>query len=364
MRVLILLLALFSALFSESIKKYSVDVKIEQSGKVRVSELIEYDFGFEKKHGIFRDIPLTIKYKNRVLDLGFDNFKVLLNNSYVDYEKSSYYDNKSGKNIKLKIGSADKFVSGVQKYLISYDINKMVMPHSKDKDIISFNAIGTGWRVPIKEAVITYHLPPTLNRNSVEVKVYTGRYGSLSNSATLKWIDNFNFIVTAKNLPAYNGVTIDLIFNRGALGQNGLDNVKVSLFDMIMKYLYLILIVPIALYLKKLHREYIGFKDKRSVAVMYEPPKDMTVLQAGLILDTVADNKDYAAAILELAHKGYITIEQNLDDQIILHATKKDRSSLDVDLKMLLDELLPTSDSDYFFIQQDESEARFLRNIF
>jgi len=363
MRFILLFLTLLTLVFGENIEKYSVDVNIEPSGRVRVVELIKYNFGDAKKHGIYRDIPLTIKYKNRVINLHFNNFEVLQNGSSVNYETTTFYSKENGKNIKIRVGSKDSYVSGVQLYTISYYIDKIVLPYSEDKDIISLNAIGTLWGVPINEAVVTYYLPDTLNRANTTIKTYTGKYGSIESRAKISWLNNHTFRVYVKDLPPYNGVTIDLIFNRGALGQSGLENIKVSPVNRLLDYLYLILFLPITLYLRNLYKKYAGFVDKRAIAVMYEPPKDITVLQAGLILDAKADNKDYAAAILELAVKGYIKIEQD-DDKIVLIATDKNRNNLEEDLKMLLDGLLPNAKSKFYLEENNISQAQNMQMLF
>jgi len=368
MKHLLIVLAFVCTLFGEQIDKYIVNVNILPNGALQISEDINYNFGNLRRHGIFRDIPTTIKYNNKVYDLGFSNFAVLQDNKSANYEKSSFYSSKTGKNIKLKIGSKNYLITSLHNYKISYTINKIVFPYygNTNKDIISFNAIATGWRVPIKEALIKYNLPQTLNKDSVIVKVFTGRYGSKNTNASIKWLNNNSFIVKAKNLPAYNGVTVDLAFNRGAVTQSGLKNSSTSIFELIQKYFFIVLLAPFLFYINKIYTNFRGFIDKRAVAVMYEPPKDITTLLSGLILDTVADNEDYAAALLELAYLGYIKIEQNLDKQIILHATEKNRELLSakLDLKMLLEKLLPNKNSHYFILQQDASEATFLRNIF
>ena len=51
-------------------------------------------------------------------------------------------------------------------------------------------------------------------------------------------------------------------------------------------------------------------EDHRSIAVQYEPPKDLSLLQSGLILDRFTDNEDFAPAVLELAQQGYLEIIQ------------------------------------------------------
>ena len=50
----------------------------------------------------------------------------------------------------------------------------------------------------------------------------------------------------------------------------------------------------------------------------YELPKDMTALRAGLLIDQSADNKDFAAAIIELAQRGYLDIrKEHIDFQTL-----------------------------------------------
>ena len=50
-----------TTLYAEKISNYTIDITVEQSGELSIVESIEYDFEKKQKHGMFRDIPFTIK---------------------------------------------------------------------------------------------------------------------------------------------------------------------------------------------------------------------------------------------------------------------------------------------------------------
>ena len=58
--------------FGERIIAYGIDVTVEHDGLLRIVERIEYDFGSEPRHGIFRDVVTRQRYDDtydRVYDL-------------------------------------------------------------------------------------------------------------------------------------------------------------------------------------------------------------------------------------------------------------------------------------------------------
>src|SRR3954453_16988390 len=50
-------LVTYWSLGAERIRQYSVDVAVQEDGTALVRETINYDFGSNQKHGIFRDFP-------------------------------------------------------------------------------------------------------------------------------------------------------------------------------------------------------------------------------------------------------------------------------------------------------------------
>ena len=50
---------------SEAIRSYDVAIEIRADGSIRITEVIEYDFGQNRRHGILRDIPTRQTYDDR-----------------------------------------------------------------------------------------------------------------------------------------------------------------------------------------------------------------------------------------------------------------------------------------------------------
>ena len=82
--ITLLLLGWGSSLYAEKITNYKIDINVEQSGELSVVESIGYDFENQSKHGIFRDIPFTIKREGVVKDLGLYDFSVQIDGDIVE----------------------------------------------------------------------------------------------------------------------------------------------------------------------------------------------------------------------------------------------------------------------------------------
>ena len=50
---------------SERINAFAFDAVVNDDGSLGVTETIDYDFGSEQHHGIFRDIPTRLTYDDR-----------------------------------------------------------------------------------------------------------------------------------------------------------------------------------------------------------------------------------------------------------------------------------------------------------
>jgi len=317
-RLLVLLLfSLFA--YGKSIENYIVDLYINNSGKTAVVEQILYNFEYEKRHGIYRDIPLN--------DTRIKDVKVTRNNTPVQYETMVKSFN-GHKFLRIKIGSAKYYVTGLQKYKISYKIDGYTVREHGNKNEISIDAIGTGWKIPIKRVRTTVHLPPVL-KGRVEAIVYRGTFGSAS---TIPYrVVNRNIIIETQNLAPHNGVTISLLFNPNLIEVSKKPNDKY--YQDPLYYLFLAPILALFYYFGK---KFNIMENLGSIAVKYRPPKEITVLEAGLLKDNFVDFKELKPALIELANLGYIKFVDNNGDTL-LEKQDKDTSSLTNDQKMLLD---------------------------
>lgn len=341
--ITLLFLGWVTSTYAEKISNFKIDVTVEQSGELSIVESIEYDFEQQSKHGIFRDIPFTVKREGIINDLGLYAFLVQLDDGIVEWKQSTIASAQAGDVIRLKIGSASTYVTGKHLYTIAYRVKKGVLPaaQNEENDAIRWNIIGTGWQIPIQNVEANFFLPHSLTQYDIALSSYTGRYGTKSSTATSTWINTRQLQVKVPALDPQEGATVEIAYPADILDQNGLENVKASFMDWVLGNFHWAALVGFLLYFREMYTKYSGFTDNRSIAVQYEAPKGLSLLQSGLVLDKFADTKDFAAAVLELAHLGHLEIDQKekkLDP--ILIRKEKSTENLTMDQKYLLNHVL------------------------
>lgn len=339
-KIVFILLTFFVSIFGEDIQKYDVYIKVHNDGKLSVRESIYYNFGSVPRHGIFREIP---KKQNI-----FTNIKAFRDGKVEEFA-ISYPEN----TLKIKIGSANETISGVHKYDIYYDIDYVVSKFNSEKNAIVFNPIGTEWKIYIRDINIFIELPEKLLNSSIET--FSGKYGSTNSNVKVEKISDLSYHLKLAYLPPKNGVTFRLSFDA--------ELIEVTTPSVWWVFLFIFLFtVGIYFYWDKYGRDpKIG-----SISPQYYPPKDLDVLEAGLLLDQYANEEDISTGILYLASEGYLKIEVTGEgnDSVVskiastLFSTKKitlikiDKPTLDLKhhMKLLYNSLF--YDSDTFVVGQ------------
>ncbi|MDQ7084588.1 MAG: DUF2207 domain-containing protein [Sulfurovum sp.] len=234
----ILLLLFTASSFADKITQYDIDIEIESSGGLSIVERIAYDFEGESKHGIFRDIPFTIKVGTRIIDLGLDSYAVKMNGQDIAWKQSIIRSSSMGEMVHLKIGDPASYVTDIQHYEIRYHVNIGLLLSAQDslKDAIRWNIIGTAWTIPIENITARFMLPTLLSPASMTTATYTGLYGSTTSDAQNYWTDKGDFIVKIASLKAHEGATVELAYPRNTLGQDGSLNVEERPIDRFFAY--------------------------------------------------------------------------------------------------------------------------------
>ena len=361
-RLLLFLLFFLSLLHGEEITNYHVRIDVAQSGKLRIAEQITYDFGQTPRHGIYRDIPHTVKTDFLPKDIGLHDFEISMDGHEVPWEKS-YLSTDAGDTIRLKIGDPNRTLTGTHTYLIRYRVKKGVLPHDDRHDAIRWNAVGTGWRVPISHIIVNLFLPPSLSKNNVRTATYTGRYGTTGTTATTVWMSSHHLQFSVPKLAPHEGLTVEVIYPAGTLAQSGLENVTTSFSDYAAGLLQWPALGAFLLYLYNFYRRHAAPHLNRSVAPMYTPPRGLDVLQSGLILDNVADTTDFPAAVLELAQKGYLDIFRK-EQLTTFQKTNKSTGDLSEDEGYLLEHILFPNDNIFVLTPDNPSIAETIREGF
>ena len=155
----------------ENIRSYDVQIQIQHDDSLRITETIEYDFGDQPHHGIFRDIPTRLHY-----DDTYDRTYPLTVESVtgspgtpVNYSVKSI----AGGKTEIKIGDPDQTITGVHTYTLVYSVGAAMNGFS-DHDELYWNAVGDEWNVTIPRATVTVTAPGTIG----DVGCFAGQQGS------------------------------------------------------------------------------------------------------------------------------------------------------------------------------------------
>jgi len=352
--------------WAEEIKNFKVDIIINKDGTIDVKETIVYDFGRLYRHGIYREIPfIKTNKEGKKFKLDFSQFSV------VDENQRPYRFQKilADEKIRLKIGDADKTVSGIRTYIISYKVAG-ALTYFSDHDELYWNATGNDWPVSIKEAVIEVELPEKIDESQLKTACYTGSYGATTSLCQIFFNhlddDRIKMVIkTTSSLGYKEGLTFVLGFPKNMVAvlepkeympfwETILGKIILFLFGLAILFWYLILPFYIAYRWFKYGRD--PSTSSGQVRAWFDPPKTpdgkrfLTPAEVGVLGDETVDIKDIASTIVDLARRGYLRIEErkkgefwlvkNLSKtQKILKQVQDDSKSKNP--KLINDELLP-----------------------
>lgn len=297
-----------SAFAEEKINSFDVNIVAHKDGVMTVEERIDYDFGEESRHGIFRNIPKVSKVGDlfRVIEIDFESVTR-------DGKKEEYSVENMPKETEVKIGDPDKTITGVHNYIIIYSVKNGIGSNYEDHDEIYWNATGNDWDIPIEKASasITTDFGPKVNRATC-----FSRSGNYNAQYCRFPLDTFNPITTTAPLQPGEGLTVVAAFPVNTFPKSVLQTSE-PVFD--PDFINLLKIyIPIILGLNLLLAPYLifwYFKNKSKVrlgkpSVNFDIPKNLTPAEAGIIDNAKLDKDDVIATIFDLAIRKYIKIEE------------------------------------------------------
>lgn len=276
------------------IDKYNIDIIVNENNTFDITETITAYFNVPK-HGIFRTIPL----KNTItrLDGTTSKNRVQISNLSVDNEYKTSREN--GK-YKIKIGSANRTLTGEQTYVIKYTYNIGKDP-IKDYDELYYNIIGTDWDTVIGNVIFNITMPKEFD--SSKLGFSSGTLGSTNNS-NIKYTVNGNKISGSYNgiLEEGEALTIRSELPEGYFASAGLN---INFMDYVM-FLIPVLFLGVAIFLwYKFGRD-----DQVVETVEFYPPEGFNSLEVGFLYKGKAENEDVISLLIYLANKGYIKISE------------------------------------------------------
>lgn len=295
------------------IDRFASDIEVQRDGGLLITEAIDVDFlQLNDRHGIFREIPVRYQWDPdpkmvRVYDVDVRSVRDASGRD-VSYETSD-----NGANLRLRIGDADRTVSGKLAYRITYAV-RGVLNGFPDHDELFWNVNGGDWDVPMRVVTATVHAAFDA---FTSVSCYEGPRGSTKACQSGFSSQRAEFRATTAQ-PIGAELTIVTALRKGAViapaprlqrRERGIDEYfEVTPWTMGGSLVALVGGLGLVMW-----RWWTTGRDKReheTIVAEYEPPEKVRPAQAGLLLDEQADTKDVTATIVDLAVRGYLTISE------------------------------------------------------
>ena len=277
------------------ITKYDVDIVVDEHNKYSIKENIDTYFNVSK-HGIIRRIPL---YNNIIRQDGTrERNRVLISNVHVNEEFASSRENY---NYVLKIGSADKTLTGKHSYTISYDYDIGLDKNNK-YDELYFNIIGTEWDTNISNVTFKITMPKEFDASKLGFSY--GEYGE-SNTDNISYDVDGNVITGSFDgtLLAGEGLNVRMELPEGYF-------IRKSVGSSLLECWYYIIPILGVIVAYVVWKKY-GKDDQVVDVVSFYPPENMNSLDVAFAKKGSVNSNDAVSLLVYLASKGYIKIVED-----------------------------------------------------
>jgi uncharacterized membrane protein YgcG len=289
----------------ERILRYLSDVQIQKDGSLEVAETIDVNAEhIDINHGIYRDFPTRYRGRNGTLfHVGFTFEGAMLDGSPAKASVEPI-----GNGVRIKIGDPDIIVSqGEHEYVIRYRATREV-GYFPGFDELYWNATGNGWIFPIDVAEARIRLPQPAKFG--QRAAYTGPQGSTESNAEV--IDEQPGSITFKTtqpLDSYEGLTVAVAFPKGIVAKPSSGSRMIAwLADYGPPLLGLLSLLGLGAYYYVAWRR--AGRDPRAgtIVPIFSPPDDLSPAGMRYVMKMAADNRSFAAALVDMGVKGHIRL--------------------------------------------------------
>lgn len=325
----------------EKIIRFESHIQVHPDSSMTVTENILVKSERRKiRRGIYRDFPTA--YKDRFgssVNTGFKIKEVLKNG-----RPEPYHTKRLSNGIRVYIGKKDVFIKpGEYTYTLTYVTDRQ-LGYFKDLDELYWNVTGNGWEFTIDKAIAYVKPPP--GASIIQYAAYTGPRSAKGRDYTVSFDDPGTLVfATTRPLKPGEGLTIAYAWPKGFVKEP-------TQREKIMDYLGANLSMLAALLGLILVSVYYCFSwirvgrdpEKGTIIPLFEPPKGLSPAASRFVWKMGFDNKAFASAVMNMAVKGYLKIEEEAGD-FILRKSGKDAPPLATAEKKIADKLFFTSNA-------------------
>ena len=284
---------------AEVIRDFSALYEIGEDGSVVVTERIVYDFEDAARRGIFR----TLETDHPQLASSFLKDRVVgieVRSVQRDGVHEPYVTRSDSNEVEIKIGDADRTVSGPHTYQLSY-VLRGALSYGPDGAELYWNVTGHNWPVVIEAARVEVRAPEGVL--GTMQTCYEGLVGSVEQCTSRVTAPTTRVQFFAEQLTPGEGMTIGQEVNAA--------RVDVAVVE---EWQWLWILFPLALLLLigcgvVVYRRVTIHKPAVPIIAQYEPYGDLLPMYTGVVFDGRLDHHDITAGIVYLAEQGFVKIK-------------------------------------------------------
>jgi len=327
----------------ERILSFNSDIVVHADASMTVAETIRVvGRGKQIRHGIYRDFPT--RYRDRLgnrYSVGFVVTRVLR-----DGQPEPYHINDIGNGERVYIGRSDALVApGEHVYVLEYRTRRQ-LGFFADHDELYWNVTGNGWIFPIDSAAATVMLPGEAGRHVLATEAYTGPQGAKGKDYQVS-TDAAGQVMfhTTTPLGPQQGLTIVVSWPKGFVTKPSLESEIGDYVKDNPTILTALLGIGVALCYYFVVWLLVGRDPEPGTIIpLYHPPDGVSPAAARYLVRMGYDDKMLAAAVIDLAVKGHVTLRKPGSVYEIARAGA-DKSPLAPEEAQLADKLLAGGNS-------------------
>lgn len=328
---------------TERILSFDSRITVHENNSLTVRETIQVEAaGYKIQRGIYRTFPTRYKDKNgNRYVVGFNVLEVLR-----DGQSEPYHLKNVSNGVAVYIGDKNVLLQpGVYTYTLTYQTDHQ-LGFFKDYDELYWNVTGDDWDFQIVNASAEIELPESIRYRILHTNGWTGFKGSTEQAFRMKDIQwPLLRFETTRILEPREGFTIVASWPKGLIPEpTRTEKIRRTLRNNIgLGIAFLGALLLLVYYL------WIWFRvgrdpEKGPVIPLFEAPENLSPAAVRYMREMGYDHKVFAAALLNMAVKGFLKIKQE-KNSYILTRENGDESALSPEERKIARILLPSKGS-------------------